>query len=753
MLSKPLTVLVTVALILSAQTPPPAKPPASVRKPAAAPAKPAPKPTAKPALPAAATAAKDDEKFAQRIAKLWSLQPVSKPEVPQGVTASTNPIDAFIADKWREKGLKPVGPADKATLLRRVTYSLTGLPPTPAEQDAFLADASPDAFHKVVDRLLASDQHGVRWARHWLDVLRYTDADAGMPAANGIYYWRDWVISALNKDMPYDEFVRAQLLGSRYKEHTTVTATGYRVRVPGPQEDTFALGFLSRAALTGDDKEQELSLNTVETVSTAFMGMTVGCAKCHDHKFDPIRQRDFYAMKAIFDPLVVKTVPLATPAEIFLNGKLVEEYRKKKEPVDAAIEKMIAAYRERLYAERVAELPTDVQAVIKKAERLRTPAEQKIADDYYPILRIDPSKIKEVMSPEEVKAYNALIKQQNDLPKPPGLASFVTVEEDSERLKQTTYILDTGDPAHPMKDKPVQPGFPFQSSSVDFREGRREGFADWLTANDNPLFARVAVNRIWGWHFGEGLHRNTSDFGVLGSTPTNQKLLDYLAAEFVAHNYNMKWLHRLIVTSDTYKLASQADPAITAANIQADARNSYLWHFRLERLDAEPIWDTILSMAGDLDDTVGGKSFSILKPDPKRKDPPSTDPTNRRAAYMRRGYIPSTDVMANFLQVWDVDDGRTPCPIRTQTVTAPQALFSMNDELVEKETARFADRVLKEANGDVKSAVTLAFRYAVGRAPAPSELDRALTYLDSSPDRMKGFSWLLVNLDEFIFVR
>ena len=742
MVSKHLTVLATAALILSAQAPPPPKPRAVVRKPAAAPAKPPVRP-----------AVNDDEKFAQRIAKLWSLQPVNKPEVPQGVTASTNPIDAFIADKWREKGLKPVGPADKATLLRRVTYSLTGLPATPAEQDAFLADNSPEAFGKVVDRLLSSDQHGVRWARHWLDVLRYTDAYAGMPAATGIYYWRDWVISALNKDMPYDEFVRAQLLGSRYKEHTTLTATGYRVRVPGPQEDTFALGFLSRAALTSDDKEQELSLNTVETVSTAFMGMTVGCAKCHDHKFDPIRQRDFYAMKAIFDPLVVKTVPLATPAEIFLNGKLVEEYRKKKEPVDAAIEKLIAGHRERLYAERVAELPTDVQVVIKKAERLRTPAEQKIADDYYPILRIDPSKIKEVMSPEEVKDYNALIKQQNDLPKPPGLASFVTVEEDSERLKQTTYVLDTGDPAHPIKDKPVQPGFPFQPASVDFREGRREGFADWLTARDNPLFARVAVNRIWAWHFGEGLHRNTSDFGVLGSTPTNQKLLDYLAAEFVAHNYSMKWLHRLIVTSDTYKLASQADPAIADANVQADARNSYLWHFRLERLDAEPIWDTILSMAGDLDDTVGGKSFSILKPDPKRKDPPSTDPTNRRAVYMRRGYIPSTDVMANFLQVWDVDDGRTPCPIRTQTVTAPQALFSMNDELVEKETARFADRVLKEANGDVKSAVTLAFRYAVGRAPAASEMDRALTYLDSSPDRMKGFSWLLVNLDEFIFVR
>ena len=751
MLPRHLLVLSTLALALFAQAPPPARPPVAPRKPGAVPTRPAAKPVAKTASPAPSTQ-KDDEKFAQRIAKLWSLQPVNKPEVPLGTTTSTNPIDAFIALKWSENGLKPVGPADKATLLRRVTYSLIGLPPTPAEQNAFLSDDSPEALDKVVDRLLASEQHGVRWARHWLDVLRYTDVDAGMPAANGIHYWRDWVINALNKDMPYDEFVRAQLLGSRYKEHTTVTATGYRVRVGGPQEDTFALGFLSRAALTGDDKEQELALNTVETVSTAFMGMTVGCAKCHDHKFDPIRQRDFYAMKAIFDPLVVKTVPLATPSEIFANGKLVEAYRRKKEPVDDAIEKMIVGYRTRLYSERLAELPTDVQAVMNKAERLRTAAEQKIADDYFPILRIDPSKIKEVMKPEEVKEYNALIKQQNDLPKPPGLAAFVTVEEDSHRLKQPTYILDTGDPAHPMKDKPVEPGFPF-AANVDFREGRREGFADWLTGHDNPLFARVAVNRIWAWHFGEGLHRNTSDFGVLGSTPTNQKLLDYLAAEFVAHNYSMKWLHKFIISSDTYQLSSKVEPALAAANADADARNSYLWHFRLERLEAEPIWDTILSMAGDLDDTVGGKSFSILKPDPKRREVLPTERGNRRAAYMRRGYIPSTDVMANFLQAWDVDDGRTPCPIRTQTVTAPQALFSMNDELVEKETAKFADRVLKEANGDVKAAVTLAFRYAIGRTPVASEMDRALTYLDNSPDRMKGFSWLLVNLDEFIFLR
>jgi hypothetical protein len=301
-------------------------------------------------------------------------------------------------------------------------------------------------------------------------------------------------------------------------------------------------------------------------------------------------------------------------------------------------------------------------------------------------------------------------------------------------------------------------------SSVDFREGRREGFVDWLTAADNPLFARVAVNRIWAWHFGEGIQRSTSDFGVLGGMPSNQKLLDYLASEFVAHHYSMKWLHRLIVTSQTYQLSSKVDPELAAANMKADARDTYLWHFRLQRLEAEPIWDAIHEAAGDLDLSVGGKSFQIPNPEPAKTDPakpeadkPETDqpeaPANRRGIYITRGYIPSTDVMPNFLLAFDVDDGRTPCPMRTQTVTAPQALFTMNDAVIEQETARFADRVLKESEGDVRGAITLAWRTALGRSPSGSELDSALTYVANDSARMKGLAWLLFNLDEFLYVR
>ena len=282
------------------------------------------------------------DQFAKRAARLWSLQPVTKPAVPVGVTASTNPIDAFIATEYKAKGLLPAGKADKLSLLRRVYLDLIGLPPTPAEQEAFLADPAPDAYEKTVDRLLENEQHGVRWSRYWLDVLRYADLDgldgSVMPAAPGIYLWRDWVIRALNHDMPYDQFVRAQILGNRYRPEIATAASGRRRRVEASVEDSFALGFLARSAVTRDDRDHDIPFAAVETISTAFMGMTVGCAKCHDHKFDPITQRDFYAMKAIFDPLVLKSVMLATPAEIFANGQEVDQFKRKSAPVNAAIE-------------------------------------------------------------------------------------------------------------------------------------------------------------------------------------------------------------------------------------------------------------------------------------------------------------------------------------------------------------------------------------------------------------------------------
>ena len=681
--------------------------------------------------------------FARDAAKrtdLWSLKSPVRPEIPRGT--GSNPIDAFIEEACRDKDLTPVGPADKLTWLRRVSFDLIGLPPSMEEQEALLRDESAEAVEKVVERLLASEQHGVQYGRHWLDVLRYTDRDEDMPAAPGIHLWRDWVISALNQDLPYDEFVRAQICGNRAAKRRIISALGFPTPVEPRPEDLFALGFLARGATTTMNADQQLAMSTVETISSAFLGMTVGCAKCHDHFYDPIAQTDYYSMKALFDPLVLRRVELATARELFAQGRAVEQHKSRVAVLTEKLRRFIAPYHDRLYEERLSLLPEDVQAAIRKPEKDRSASEQKIADDYYPVLRIDPPKIKAVMSAEQVKQYEAYLKQIDELKAPEPLPAFWTVEEDAKRAAETNYVLTTGDPRRPMLSQPVQPGFPFAQKKPEFREGRRETFADWLTAPENPLFARVAVNRIWQWHFGEGLHHASSDFGTLGGVPVHPKLLDWLATEFVAQKYSMKWLQRLIVTSETYRRASSGPAERETTNSRIDPDNRLLWKFPLRRLEAEPIRDALLVVAGRLDLSVGGKSFEDGK-----------DGSNRRAAYIARGYLAYTNAMPDFLQTFDAEDGRMSCPRRNQTVTAPQALFMMNNELMEDASSRFAERLKKEAAGDITTAITLGFRIALGRPPSDAERTKALDYVQGDPARIKGLSWLLLNMDEFLYVR
>ncbi|HYI93105.1 MAG TPA: DUF1549 and DUF1553 domain-containing protein [Bryobacteraceae bacterium] len=550
--------------------------------------------------------------------KLWSLQPLTRPPVPPAPADSSNPIDAFVQALYTAKKVVPVGPADQRTLLRRVYMDLIGIPPTVEEQDAYLNDKSPDAYEKLIDRLLASEQYSVRYGRHWLDVLRYADAEERMYAAPGIHYWRDWVINAINSDVPYDQFVRAQLTGYRTTERTTMAAVGRRSPLERRPDDLFALGFLARGAVNRDSKDLgELQISAVETVSTAFMGMTVGCAKCHDHMFDPITQKDFYAMKALFDPLVIKKQTMATPAELIVYGKQLEEYDKLRIAAEEPVTALTEPYRAKLYADRVAMLPPDVETIINKPEKQRSAAEQKIADDYFPVLRIDSDKIEEVMSEADKKTYKELRAKLNQITGAKrrsmvkDLPAFWTVEVDRALEREKSYILTSGDPERPEKDHPVEPGWPFYSGEVDLREGRVEAFSDWLTAKDNPLFARVAVNRLWQWHFGEGLQKAPSDYGIMGGRPASQPLLDWLASEFIARGYSQKAMHKLMMTSNVYRLASSGDKELTKKNLQADPSSRFLWSSRLQRLEAEPIWDSILTAAGNIDTTLGGPSFDI----------------------------------------------------------------------------------------------------------------------------------------------
>jgi hypothetical protein len=498
----------------------------------------------------------------------------------------------------------------------------------------------------------------------------------------------------------------------------------------------------------------------VDTIATAFMGLTVGCAKCHDHMFDPISQRDYYSMKALFDPLVLKKVMLASPADIVAAGRAQSEADKQREEIEKPLEELIAPYRKKLYDQRVAMLPDDVRAIILTPEKQRTTTQQKIADDYFPVLRIDSDKINEIMPEADRRKYAELQRRQSAVARRgPAIPVFYTVEVDPRKELQKSYILTSADPDRPEKSHEVQPGWPFAPAEIDFREGRIEAFSDWLTAPQNPMFARVAANRIWQWHFGEGLQKLSSDFGSLGGTPSNPQLLDWLASEFVKGGFSMKKLHRLIVTSDTYKLSSEVDPALAAANEKIDPTDACLWHYRLQRLEAEPIWDSILAAAGTLDLAVGGPSFDITpsggggRRGGGRSNTNAASSPTRRAAYMIRGFSTSRDVVPNFLQAFDVDDGRTPCPMRTQTVTAPQGLFMMNSDEIDRAATKFAQRLQKEAPSDLRAEVDLAYRYAIARPPTEKEMTRALSYLDNDPARVKGLAWLLFNLDEFIYAR
>jgi hypothetical protein len=472
-------------------------------------------------------------------------------------------------------------------------------------------------------------------------------------------------------------------------------------------------------------------------------------------------------MKALFDPLVIKKVTMATPAELMAQSKALDEAQKRRTAAQAPLDALVAPYKKKLYEDRVAMLPADVQTIVRKPEKERTVAEQKIADDYFPVLRIDSDKIQEIMPPDVVKQYKDLQAQINQGGAAGGggrgrggaLPAFWTVEWDRGREAEKSYILTSGDPERPEKNKPVEPGWPFAPEKIDFREGRIETFSDWLTAPANPMFARVAVNRLWQWHFGEGLQKTSSDFGKLGGSPSNPQLLDWLASEFIARNFSMKEMHRLMVTSETYKLASEADPVAMAASIKADPQDTYLWHYRVQRLEAEPVWDSILTAAGNLDLTVGGPSFSIGGGGGRRGGgggrgmAAAAASVNRRGAYMTRGFSTNSEVTPNFLQAFDVDDGRVPCPMRTQTVTAPQGLFMMNSEEIESASTKLAERLQKESGGDLKTAVDLGYKLTFARPPSNLEEDRALSYIQNDPARLKGFAWLLYNLDEFIYIR
>ncbi len=612
--------------------------------------------------------------------RFWAFQTVREP----AVAGPRHPIDALVRAKLDAAGLTPAPPADRRVLIRRATYDLTGLPPTPEEVAAFLADRADGAFARVVDRLLASPAYGERWARHWLDVARYADSnglDENTSFGNAWRY-RDYVVRAFNADKPYDRFVLEQLAGDLLPDDPAtredrLTATGFLVL--GPK----LLAEPDKAKMVMDIVDEQ-----IDVFGKAFLGLTVSCARCHDHKFDPVPTRDYYALAGIFKS--TKTMAsLATVAKAHerpLGPKDTPEtllYRDRLKLVTKELRALEQQFGKTPEADKAAR-----HAIHLKAEERR--AEIKALEKAVP----PPAAVLSVQdeaTPADVKVHVRGSTQTLGELAPRGFLRVVT------------------------GDRP--PAIPATAS------GRLE-LARWVASADNPLTARVMVNRVWQHHFGEGLVRTPDDFGTRGERPSHPELLDWLANQFVKDGWSLKSLHRLILLSDTYQMASRPVPA-GAATVDPD--NRLLSHFPRRRLDAEAIRDGMLAVAGTLDRTAGGSllangNFEYVNNDQSRA-------AARYDNARRSLYLPVIrNNVFDFFQTFDFVEPHVANGKRAVTVVAPQALYLMNNPFVAKQSAAFAEVLLKLPADDA-GRVTAAYERAYGRPPTTEEVARALGFV------------------------
>ena len=643
----------------------------------------------------------------EKTRAFWAFQPVDDAarRVPsvRNQDWPRNELDFFVLAELEQRGLQPARPADKRTLVRRATLDLTGLPPTPAEVEAFVEDNSPHAYASLIDRLLASDHYGERWGRFWLDVARYADSnglDENIAHGNAWRY-RDYVIQSLNEDKPYDQFVLEQLAGDLLPDSESA-----RLR----RQRAIATGFLSlgpKVLAEVDETKMEMDIidEQVDTVGRAFMGLTLGCARCHDHKFDPISTEDYYALAGIFKSTKTMEhftkiarwheVSIATEAEARRRQRSEQQIADKKQQLDMLIQRANVEVRGRLGSD--GSPPADLQKHYDESTR---------------------TALHDLRG--ELKAL------EESLPELPTAMSVVDCAQSTDlRIHMRGSHLRQGDV--------VARGFPAvlvpAGASPYINSAGRSGrlqLAQWLMSGKHPLAARVMVNRIWRWHFGRGLVESTDNFGRLGDRPINQPLLDWLAWRFSAAGWSIKSMHRLMMLSNTYRMRSEHD----SANATIDPDNRFLWRANVRRLEAEAIRDSILEVAGLLDKTMGG-SLLHVKNREFLFDHTSKDET-KYDSLRRSIYLP---VIRNHLydvfQLFDYGDASVMNSNRPTTTVAPQALFMMNSELIQAAAAAMADRVLGSDCADNEQRLRLAYALAYGRPPTNAEARRDDGYLET----------------------
>ncbi len=732
--------------------------------------------------------AKEDAVAGAKGSEHWAFKPPAR-MTPPAVTDDAwvhNPIDRFVLARLEKEKIAPAPAADRATLIRRVSLDLLGLPPSPAEVTAFVNDPAPDAYEKLVDRLLSSPHYGERWARHWLDLARYADSNGfNIDAPRTIWPYRDWVIGALNRDLPFDQFVIEQLAGDLVPGATVAqkVATGFHRNTLLNQEG-------------GIDLEQfrvESIVDRVNTTGAVFLGLTVGCCQCHDHKYDPVSQKEYYQLFAFFNNCDEPSLALPTPEQtqqLAQNRAKAATLKKLVQGLDNATPARQKAWEQGLTQATRALLPAELKDIVDKPEYQRNNVEKQQLSAYFRHLDQLPQASAGIGDPL-LGGFVGLC----TLAGHGHLASFrITVERKLAELKKAepaitktmvlqeratprdTHIQLGGDFLR--KGKRVFPGVPSVLHALPpVKQPNRLDLARWLVDLRNPLTARVVVNRYWQHYFGLGLVETENDFGLQGTPPSHPELLDWLAGEFIARGWSMKALHRLIVTSAAYRQSSKARPELAIA----DPRNRLLARQSRLRLEAEGVRDMALAVSGLLEPKVGGPSVFPPQPDGvfaftqvQRDWKPSAGADRyRRGLYTyfwRSAPHPA-------LMVFDAPDSTSTCTRRNRSNTPLQALTLLNDRAFYEFAQALAVRVLRECPGDDAERVAYAFRLCLARTPSTKEQQRLVALLSrlqeslaSDPAEAKRLApaalpagiapsqaaaWTLVgrvllNLDEFI---
>ncbi|HYG74364.1 MAG TPA: DUF1549 domain-containing protein [Planctomycetota bacterium] len=641
----------------------------------------------------------------------WSFQPlkVVSPPAVDNTAWTKNPIDAFIFSKLKEEGLSPAPEADKAALIRRLTFDLHGLPPTPEEIEAFVSDTSSDAYEKLVDRLLSSPRYGERWARHWLDLVRYAESDGFRQDAFRPTAWayRDYVIKAFNEDKPYDRFLMEQLAGDEIDPENpdVLVATGY-LRL-GPYE------YNQRDV----PKQWSEILNDVTDVTgDVFLGLSMGCARCHDHKFDPILQEDYFKLQAFFNGLRWRDdLPLATPEVKAAHAAKLKVWEEKTAAIREKIAALEAPFVQKGIKTAIEKFVPEIQAPLNKPASERSTYETQIAELAYRQILFETERTDSKMKGKDKEAWTALQRQLGEFddirPKPLMKALAAT---DVSATPATTVI--PGD----KRNTDIKPGFlkvlgeqPLELKALPNSTGRRTALAKWLARGDNPLTTRVIANRIWQYHFGRGLVATSSDYGTLGEKPSHPELLDFLADRFVKDGWSFKKMHKLMLTSNTYKqTALRKTPDVAKLK---DPENRWLWRMNTRRLDAEQIRDAMLAVSGELKLDAGGPSVEPSQP--------------RRTIYTKL----FRNVKDGLLDVFDIPDGSGSTPSRNVTTTPTQSLLMINGAWPLQRAEAFAARLQKLKAIDPEAFVSEAYRLAFGVTPTSEQKQAALAFLSKTP--------------------